>query len=137
MLEESTLAQGFCVITAHTWARKPVFGDGTTKAQTSLRICAVLSALLLFTFWKVSYLNLLYHGNFNYLASLFSRGDWFESCFVGNPEDRFVTLRPIYGPRRKKTCLRGLANNTGADQPVHPCSLISTFVIQFLESIIS
>ena len=23
----------------------------------------------------------------------------------------------IYGPRREKTCLRGFANNKGADQP--------------------
>ena len=26
---------------------------------------------------------------FNFLASLCSRGDWFESRYVGNPEDRF------------------------------------------------
>ena len=31
---------------------------------------------------------------------------------------------------------RGFANNTCADQPAHPRSLISTFVIRFLESII-
>ena len=31
----------------------------------------------------------------------------------------------------------GVANNTGADQPVHPRSLISAFVIRFLESITS
>ena len=42
----------------------------------------------------------------------------------------------ITGPRRKKTCLRGFANNTGADQPAHPRSLISAFVIHVLESII-
>ena len=42
----------------------------------------------------------------------------------------------LYGPRRVKTCLRGFANNTGADQPAHPCSLISTFVILYLENII-
>ena len=30
----------------------------------------------------------------------------------------------------------GFANNTGADQPVHPRSLISAFVIRLLESII-
>ena len=42
----------------------------------------------------------------------------------------------IYGPRREKTCLPGFANNTGADQPAHPGSLISAFVIRFLESII-
>ena len=40
-------------------ARKPVFGGlGTTKAQTSLRFRADLSAPLLFAHWKV-YLNLL------------------------------------------------------------------------------
>ena len=31
----------------------------------------------------------------------------------------------------------GFANNTGADQPAHPRSLISTFAIHLLESIIS
>ena len=41
-----------------------------------------------------------------------------------------------FGPRREKTCLRGFANNTGADQPAHPRSLISAFVIRFWESII-
>ena len=41
-----------------------------------------------------------------------------------------------YGPRREKTCLRGFANNTGADQPAHPRRLINAFVIRFLESII-
>ena len=30
----------------------------------------------------------------------------------------------------------GVANNTGADQPAHQRSLISTFVIRILESII-
>ena len=49
------------------------------------------------------------------------------------PDGLIVT----FGPRREKTCLRGFANNTCADQPVHPRSLISAFVIRFLESIIS
>ena len=35
-----------------------------------------------------------------------------------------------------KTCLRGFANNTGADQPAHPRSLISAFIIRYLENII-
>ena len=34
----------------------------------------------------------------------------------------------------RETCLRGFANNTGADQPAHPRSLISAFVVRFLES---
>ena len=41
------------------------------------------------------------------------------------------------GPRREKTCLRRFANNKGADQPAHPRSLISAFVIHCLESTIS
>ena len=45
-----------------------------------------------------------------------------------------VSQSVFYGPRRKKTCLRGFANNTGADQPAHPRSLFSAFVIRFLES---
>ena len=43
----------------------------------------------------------------------------------------------INGPQREKTCLQGFANNTGVDQPAHPRSLISAFVIRFLESTIS
>ena len=44
------------------------------------------------------------------------------------------------GPDARKPVLGGggvgVANNTGADKPVHPRSLISAFVIRFLESII-
>ena len=43
----------------------------------------------------------------------------------------------IDGPHCKKTCLRGFANNKGADLPAHPHRLISAFVIHVLESIIS
>ena len=42
----------------------------------------------------------------------------------------------LYGPRSEKTCLLEFANNTGADQPGHPRSLISAFVIRFLENMI-
>ena len=35
----------------------------------------------------------------------------------------------------EKTCLWGLANNKGADQPAHWCSLIRALVICLLESI--
>ena len=40
------------------------------------------------------------------------------------------------GPPREKTCLWRFAKNKGADQSAHLLSLISTFVIRFLESII-
>ena len=45
-------------------------------------------------------------------------------------------ITSIFGPQQKKTYLRGFANNTSADQPVHPRSLISAFVIRFLKSTI-
>ena len=47
---------------------------------------------------------------------------------------RYCLFPVIFGPRREKTCLRGFANNTGADQPAHPRSLISAFVVRFLEN---
>ena len=44
-------------------------------------------------------------------------------------------LKPdLNEPHREKTCLLGFVNNTGADQPPHPRSLISAFVIRFLEN---
>ena len=49
----------------------------------------------------------------------------------------FCLPGPTYGPRREKTCHRGFANNTDADQPAHPCSLICAIVIRVLESAIS
>ena len=39
-------------------------------------------------------------------------------------------------PRREKTCLWGLANYKGTDQPAHPRRLISAFIIRFLKSTI-
>ena len=47
-----------------------------------------------------------------------------------------TTKTSIIGPRREKTCLQGFVNNKDAGQPAHPHSLISAFVIRFLESII-
>ena len=40
----------------------------------------------------------------------------------------------LYGPQHQKTCLWRFANITGADQPVHPRSLISAFVINILKN---
>ena len=41
-----------------------------------------------------------------------------------------------YESRHEKTCL-GFANNKCADQPAHPCRLISASVVRYMESIIS
>ena len=40
-------------------------------------------------------------------------------------------------PGHEKTCFMPYANSKGADQPVHPRSLISTFVVCGLDSKIS
>ena len=44
--------------------------------------------------------------------------------------------RGTNGPGHAKTCLMPYANNKGADQPAHPRSLISTFVVRCLDSMI-
>ena len=43
----------------------------------------------------------------------------------------------INQPSHEKICLMSYASNKGADQPAHPRSLISAFVVCCLESIIS
>ena len=42
----------------------------------------------------------------------------------------------IYEPGHEKTCVMPYANNKDADQPAHPCSLISVFIVRCLDSII-
>ena len=41
------------------------------------------------------------------------------------------------GSGHAKMCLMPYANNKGADQPVHPRSLISTFLVRCLDSIMA
>ena len=43
----------------------------------------------------------------------------------------------IFEPGHEKTCLMSYANNKGADQPPHPRSLISAFVVGCLDSVMS
>ena len=50
--------------------------------------------------------------------------------------DEMLHFIALYGSHHEKTCLLGFANNTGANKPAHPRSLISAFVIHFLESFI-
>ena len=45
-------------------------------------------------------------------------------------------LTGVHGPGLAKMCLMPYANNKGADQPAHPRSLISTFVVRCLDSMI-
>ena len=43
----------------------------------------------------------------------------------------------VHEQGHEKTCLMSYANNKGADQPAHPRSLISAFVVCCLDSTIS
>ena len=47
-----------------------------------------------------------------------------------------IRRQTCYGPGHAKMCLMSYANNKGADQSAHPRSLISTFVIRCLDSMI-
>ena len=58
-----------------------------------------------------------------------------QNCFLGLNVNK-ITIRLINGPGHAKTCLMPYANNKGADQPAHPRSLISTFVVHCLDSYI-
>ena len=58
-------------------------------------------------------------------------------CWTGSGQvnvDREVVRS--HGPGHAKMCLMSYANNKGADQPAHPRSLISTFVVRCLGSMI-
>ena len=51
--------------------------------------------------------------------------------------DLYPQNKYINEPGHEKMCLMSYANNKGADQPAHPRSLISAFVLRCLDSIIS
>ena len=45
-------------------------------------------------------------------------------------------LTSTIGPGHAETCLKPYANNKSADQPAYPRSLISTFIVRYLDSMI-
>ena len=49
----------------------------------------------------------------------------------------FHVRQEINDPGYEKMCLMSYANNKDADEPAHPHSLISTFVVHCLDTIIS
>ena len=70
---------------------KPVFGDlyiCNNKGADQPAPPRSLISNFVVCFLDESYLHLL-REKFQFLASLFSRRDWFKTSFVGNPEDRF------------------------------------------------
>ena len=50
-----------------------------------------------------------------------------------NNENTYINITE---PGHEKMCLMSYANNKGADQPAHPRSLISTFVVHCMDSIL-
>ena len=51
--------------------------------------------------------------------------------------DPLLFAHIIYELGHEKICLMSYANNKGADQPAHPHSLISAFVVRSLGNIMS
>ena len=75
----------------------------------------------------------------SFQASLYNTIDWprlvvVHTLQISSPQ------RPLgqnlSEPGHEKTCLMSQANNKGEDQPAHPHSLISTFVVRCLDNII-
>ena len=59
-----------------------------------------------------------------------------KATFGYGPLHKFICVTFWYQPCHEKTCFMPYANNNGADQLVHPRSLISTFNVHFLDSTI-
>ena len=74
---------------------------------------------------------MLFPSKFNEVVHIMLKGTFYHFT-----AQMFIVSHVSVGPRHEKTCLWEFANNTGAHQHVHPRSLISTFVIRFLESMV-
>ena len=62
------------------------------------------------------------------------------TCFVSFyflTDTRTCSVQPLFEPRHEKTCSYHMRIKKGTDQPARPRSLISAFVVRFLDSIIS
>ena len=91
---------------------------------------------------------ILFENGFGYVWN--SQGIDNENVFLINVEKRMKDVHfqnwyeripnssnlESYGPGHAKMCLTLYANNKGADQHAHPRSLISTFVVRCLDSMI-
>ena len=69
----------------------------------------------------------------NIIASCHFRNHFISLFYSIHGPSNFIVIEP----GREKTCLMPYANNKGADQPAHPRSLISTFVVSCLDSMIA
>ena len=76
-------------------------------------------------------------GSFQSNFSRLEKRDFERCCTCADIKKHCLKL-PLHtiGPGHTKTCLMPYANNKDADQPAHPRSLISTFVVRCLDSMI-
>ena len=133
----------------HIWATSwenlflPYANNKGTDQPAHLR--SLISAFVIRCLDSIISVELFYMQNLELLASLCSWADWFESYLVANPEDRFSRAEAhilmkkygklsLNGPGHMKMCLMPYVNNKGAGQPAHLRSLISTFVVPCLDS---
>ena len=102
----------------HTWG---------TKRTTTVKIMFIKLAIIHLTFYqdglKVSQLSDVFHP--------LSLKD------TGNPSQVQLCFINTYEPGHETKCLMSYANNKGADQPAHPCSLICAFIIRCLDTVMS
>ena len=71
------------------------------------------------------------------LCSVARLGPQVQHSLVFVPPDTHIlyNLLFLFEPGHEKMCLMSYANNKGADQPAHPRSLISAFVVRCLDII--
>ena len=79
---------------------------------------------------------------FEFLTKDMGEDRWFCTLMVGGPiYENIADVKPLFPnvcePGHEKTCLMSYANNKGADQPAHSRSLISTFLVRCLDSVMS
>ena len=109
-----------------------VEAHGLLQEPRNCRNCAIMKDHLWnvfgngFKLGEIEIIYLFYKITHSYISSKLS--------FGSSPLALLVVQN---GLRCEKSCLWGFANNKGADQPAHPHSLASAFVIRLLESIIS
>ena len=59
----------------------------------------------------------------------------FQLCFITNKQ--YLCKQETKEPGHEETCLMLYANNKGVDQPAHPRSLMSVFIVRCLDSVTS
>ena len=71
--------------------------------------------------WSLHPYLLCYERNLKFLPSLYSWRDWFETRFVGNPEDRFSRDEAqLWAPTCDDFQQYGILTSVDSDEPVQP-----------------